>query len=328
MSVVLATNSIEAISAGATRYTAGNGIIDSDYTDDAIRMESSSGGMNYVMEFFDTPSGDEVFFHFRYRVSSAAVSNFTDGTFLALEEADGTEVALLRIDSGDFQVRAVGDSNVNGSLFTLSQNTVYTFDIHVNVNDGGDLTVTAYVDGVSSSTATAANTGGKTVPTQVRFRFQDMNASGGNAHFFSEFIADDADSTVGCRLAQLRPDGDSTDTGWTGDWNDLADEDDGTFIEASSASLSQSWTLEAYSGAGSPTEVRAVVNEYKVQTFSSGPTSLTPYLKISSTDYDASAVDVGGNFAGLEYAVWAENPNTTSAWAVADLANLVAGIEV
>lgn len=328
MAVIFATNSHKSIAGGRSFFYDGADFIDSNYTNSCIRMVSDSSKENNVMGF-GAPSGDEVWFHFRHWLASATSSSFADGDYLILEEADGTEVGGIYVSGGEMEAVAKGDTTVYGSPFSISTATAVLIDVHVNVNDGGDLTVEVYFNGVLSSTATAANTGGKTAPSRANFCYTDINANGStstNTFYVGEVIVDDADSTVGCRLAELEPDGDSTDTDWTGGHADISDGDDLTFILASSTGLDQSWTLSAYNGAGSPAEVRAVVNEYDAATTAAGPDTITPFLKISGTDYDNSNEVLGANYTGLARSVWAQNPATTSAWAVGDLASLVAGV--
>ena len=269
------------------------------------------------------PTGD-VWLHFRYRTPAANTTNsVVDGHLITFRAANGAQLARFDILDAGFRAEANGDTNVVGASTIPSTSTVYTYDLRLAV--GANIVLELYQNGTLISSATAANTGGKGVCRQVVFDMFDYSSNANGQFQLSEvIITDEAESTIGWRLATFDPISAGFHTGWEGDFNSVVNPYDGRFIYAGAADLRESWVHSAYAGPGSPTSIRAVVAKLTGDRGGSGPQNVAPFLRIGGTDYDAPSVPLDYRFKQL--GVWAQNPATSSPWTAADLAALEAGV--
>lgn len=297
---------------------------DTAYSPTGLEMNTAAASS------FEWPaaSGDDTWIHFRTRTDANHVNGGSDGYWLTLKMADGTDVARIDVNDGFIFAVVYGDSTVNGGSITIGSSTNVTMDLRVSTA-GGNLTFEIYTNGSGSpiSSATAANTGGKTAPVQLLFDNIDISGSSAPLWYYSEFIVTDSEDTRGWRLATLEPNTNGNYNQWNGGVNELGDSDLATSASSDTGAERQSWNPTAYGGAVSPSSVRAVIGRAQAARGVAGsPSQVTQFLRISSTDYDGSAevFATGESMPIME--VWDDNPNTASAWATADLASLEMGL--
>jgi hypothetical protein len=149
-------------------------------------------------------------------------------------------------------------------------------------------------------------------------------SSGNTILSFSEMVATDGESTIGWRVAALKPNGNGANTDWSGDYNDIVTAGDGTMISDATVGDKENWTLSAYAGASSPASIRGLVTKYMASKGTTGPQNIEPIVRLSSTDYFKSPVSPD-NIKAI-YADWTVNPATSAAWATSDLTSIQVGV--
>lgn len=266
--------------------------------------------------------------HFEYFRPTYSLSTIVDGYFISfINAADQTVAGIDVLD--DFQrANAVGDTNITGAGASWTSNARNVVDISVDV-DNTDIVVNFYLNGVLVSTATAANTSGlKQKPTRIVFRNEDMAQTSYNA-VFSQIIVTDGESTVGWRLAEMKPNGAGALSDWTGGHAALGDTDVGTAVSSDAANERLSMTLSSYLGPSSPAGIRGVFAVSRAQKGSGGPTRLNHFLRIAGVNYDGTGVVVPEPALPTRQIIheWANNPATSVAWATADFAGIQLGLE-
>lgn len=302
------------LSGVAGLISADAGGFDADLDVNAVRIVSARAAAVPFSCAIAAPAGD-LWLSFRYRTPSADASEISaNGSFLWFDNLGATLPAYVRtLASADgYQAVANGDTLVSGAAWVAASATAYWIDVRVVV--GANITIDLYVDGVLVSTATAANAGGKAVPTTITWPNRELHSSGlARTWYYAHIAVRDGVSTLGRRFARRLPDAAATHTDLIGAVADLADADDATRMGSATAAERQSWTLTGPTGPGTGT-IAAVHQKLRAQRGASGPQNLRASLRIGGADYDATAqTPPSGAPASLIYS-WAENPATTSAW--------------
>lgn len=306
---------------------------DPDYNPKWLRTHSlSNAEVPFSTLFFGAvPSGD-VWMHFRFNPPRYFNAE-ADGHIVSFRDETGTLVARLDVLNGGVQARVFGDAEGfnSGTLTTLTDYALYTFDMRVSV--GADIVMDLYNGGVLISTATIANTEGKGRPAYAIFDNDDLTqvsslTSSDRKVYFSEIIATDGESTIGWRLATLEPLAQGHYNEITGDVSNLIFADDGLSISSATPGHRKSWTLSSYNGPAAPAGgIRAVIAKTHSALGVTGPENVRPFVRIGGVDYLASADIRPAALVGENY-VMDVNPATGLAWTPADLASLEQGIEV
>lgn len=313
------------------------GEFDANYTDKAISVTVpiNNGSPSPVQFYAGTIAGD-LWVHFRLKTPSVGTlpSLTSIGTLMSFKAADGTEIARIQVKgstatapNNGWHATAYGDTTVNGAVFTGQYGSAtVTYDIQITSNSTS-IIINVYSNGTLVSSATAANSSGlKGKPAFVSWPFDNshFHSSGTTILSLSEVVATDGESTVGWRVAALKPNANGANTAWLGSVTDIQTVGDGLAITSGTAGQRESWTLSAYAGASSPSSIRGLVAKIRGSKGSSGPGKITPMVRFSSTNYDKTALTPDGTVP--IYADWTTNPNTGVSWTTGDLATVEMGV--
>lgn len=320
MSHILHLGHQESDLAGATGLISTDAVgFDADYDVNCIKV---SGSYNSDIPFSATwaePAGD-VWIGFRYRSpASYAYSIYNDGVFLQFHDADLREIGRIRTESSDekYHAQAIGDSSVEGaSSFIAANATTYWVDVKISV--GANITIEFYIDGVLQSTATAANTGGKGKPRRCVWRNNQLTQNS-SYWYYAHIAVLDGVSTIGRRFARRRPDTVGTHDQWSGGVDAIKDGDVATRALSNSAGQRLSFSLTGPVGPAGATAIAGVHVKQIAQQGSAGPTGVAGFLRISSTNYDATAGTPSEEAPTALYSSWATNPATSDPWSAATL---------
>jgi len=104
-------------------------------------------------------------------------------------------------------------------------------------------------------------------------------------------------------------------------------DDDTTYNSSSTATDQDSFTFGALPG-GITATVKALQVLLNVRKDDAGTRTVGPFLRISATDYNGDGVNVGDSYFYQNIYIWEENPNTSSAFTVAEINALEAGYEL
>ena len=269
------------------------------------------------------PSGD-LWLHFEFTLNSGTRNNATDGTLLHFETPAGVDLGGIRTIDGYWGAYAKGDSTVNGAATTTpSYGTRQTLDICLSFA-GGNIKVDFYLAGALYSTATAANSGGKTLAPRILC--DNIAVVYGKDQFctYSEVIATDGESTIGWRLCELKPASAGALSAWTGGYAELGDTDKSTAAISATAAQRVSFGLSTYAGPSSPAGFRGVFMKSQAKRGASGPSKLNAFCRIGGTNYDATAKDLDNIHQTLHE--FANNPATSAPWTTAAFSSLEAGL--
>lgn len=327
MGILFVGNTAEDFGASWENSTAATGTArDTAYSPSACIFDAPADEANPgVINLGVAPTGD-LWFHMRFRTSASAATGTTlDGHMLSFYAANGVLLARFDLQDGGWRAQVFGDTTVAGANFSPAASTVYTYDFKLVV--GATIELEIYQNGSLVSSASAANTVGlKGVCRQIALEFFDIRSSGTSPFSVSEaIVTDGGESTIGWRLATLTPASAGAHSDWDGDYTNLLNALDGNFLFTDTVGDKESWVNSAYAGPGSPTSIRAVVAKLLSDRGGAGPQSVTPFLRIGGTDYDAATV--AADFRYQQLGVWDVNPATSAAWATAALAALESGVK-
>lgn len=323
MSILFVSNSAADFGGLATDTTATTER-DPAYSPTGIKAINNSP---MVPDIWPAPTGD-LWLHFRWRTPSSVSSSGSDGDLLSFYDSSGAEIAKIDFLNGGMAAVAIGDTTVTGTYVSMNDSTVYTVDVRVSLS-GGNITLDVYLGGAGapSTSATAANTGGKTAPTRVILTLNDISISQSDAMYFSEFIVTDGEDTRGWRLATLEPNLDGTYTQWVGGVSELGDSDLATSAATNASGNRESWVPTAYGGPASPSSVRAVLAKARAQRgIASALSQIGQFLRISSVDYDDTPVTFATGEQKNITSIWDNNPSTSAPWNTADLSSIEVGL--
>jgi hypothetical protein len=322
MSILFAGNFAHLL--GATSYHSTSTVgRDAAYTD--AHIEFPQAGLQSLVFMLDLLQADfpNLWIHCRMRATESSNAGSVP-IFEVLDNNVNTNTwsVLKNIATANYEYRAVakGTSTNNGSYWPAAANTTYTFDFHAN-RSGSNMTATFYVNEVSVSSVTQA-AGSSTRWIEARIaNGLGRRTSGSNNIFVSEVILATS-STIGKRVATLRPSSPGHYAEWSGTPGNVDDFDTTTGITALSAGLRQT-RVHTAAPAGNIEAVMPVARMAQVH-----PARASRLMRIGGTDYlSASPIAPGG--PAHPYNIWREvlttNPATGLAWTTADLATLDAG---
>ncbi len=306
----------------------------STFFDSAYQTEALAADMEGVVPLHivlpATVTGD-LWLHYRlfHNRNSATGMGNADGSQLSVYNASGQLLAAIDMTDGVTRAVAYGDTTVtSGGSFTWATlgAPTYTFDVRVAVSSS-NIVVDYYVNGSLVATATAANTtGNKAKPNTVVLDNADIQGTNGSSagNGISEVIITDGESTVGWRLATLKPDGAGNYTQWIGDWTHVTNALDGLFISAADTGIRESWTLANYGGPTTPASIRGVFTTFFGDKGVGGPQNFASFLRIGGADYEAASQSP---LPGFQYIFeWANDPSTSNPWNTTAFNALEAGI--
>lgn len=320
MTIVFASNDQADFPGSQVVTTAGR--FRAAYVSEAFRVsDGDSGGLDYSSwSNFPEVAGTVTWIHFQYWKNTNIEGTNGDGeTLFSAYASDGTRIFRWNINNGNINLLING---VTGPNFGDKIGTgIKAIDIMVDTT-GSTMVVQLYVEGVLVMNRSETSSEGN--PIALNWRAYDHS----NSNIFvqetvSEFIVADED-TRGLGLAIMTPTGAGNHSAWIGDHVETGDGDLGTGAVAKSVGLKLSSTMDAYAGPAT-SAMRALVVKNVASTRGSVG-DLRNFVRISSTDYDGSAMGVGETIKSY-LSVFDTNPDTTDPWASADFASTEIGTE-
>lgn len=293
--------------------------IDTNYVDTGVSCYAGTFSDHpFWTEHAAANSNGVYWCHFRFLHTSA---NYfaADGHMMAFDDANGNQLGMLDIQDGKVRARATGDTTTYGALVSYGTNSLKTFDVSIDLSVANTITVTLYFDGVAVSTATAANTSGKTGCAKTIWTHNDMGNTGGTA-YYSEFLITSDISTIGKRVALLRSNTAGTYAEWDGNLASVSDGDDATLLMSNTAGHRFSYNPTAFAGAATTIVAVALKSTIERPTGPNGPTGIMDLMRIGGADHTGTPhVPTPG--AGLQkfMEVFETNPATSAAWTVAEI---------
>ena len=326
MAVIFASSSAYDFTGNMTEYTGAAVSRDPDYSDSEIAIAFTSSVSNPWEIPNITPSGTLIWLHMRAWFPAESDNSGADGRWIDFYDSTGDAVGGIDCINGNLRVYVQPSiTEFTGAAWSHTVETLYTLDILMEC-DGVNQTCTLYVDGVQVSTVTQAGTKG--VTRRVDFITDDCKGiSGGTPNgYFSEIIIDDADSTLGCRLHQARPDSTGTYSEMSGDIGDLLYYLDSASLASTATGERFSWNPPSYSGDLSNPSVRAVIGSVSFIGGSSGPPTLEQFLRVGGTDYYGDKhVGIASGVTNAQY-TWALDPSDSLAWDIGDMGSFEVGV--
>ena len=326
MSIVLLANNAADFESPQVGVTTSTGINTSYVSEGTSFFMSVADGQTVIGDFIFPKVDGVVWMHFdRCWVDYNVVPSATDGHIVYIRQTPGgSAVAGIDLLDGAIRVQAYGDTTVSGVSVATPDNARAIFDLSVEVTPS-QIIANLYINGALMSSATAANTtGGKTRPEHAQFWMEDMTLG---TYYISQIIIADDESTVGWRLAELKPNGAGAYSEWSGSHVDIGDTSLATVAGTTTNNARLSATISSYNGPVSPAGVRGVFVGSLAQRGSGGPTKLNHFLRIGGVDYYGVAKDVpAGSQRRQVLHEWAVNPATGLPWSTSDFAGIEMGL--
>lgn len=327
MSVIFAAAGPEGFtSPGSTeRYTGAAQARRSGYTGEELSATviSNSVGDTFSHTFpslvGDGTSGD-LWIHFRVKFPIGSASGSADGVFFTVDNDSDIEVFQIEINNGNLKTSCVNGFGVTrGADWAYAVETAYTIDVHYQWS-GGTGTISLYVDEQLQSTASGAYNQSPSGLKNITFEMNDMLGVGAaDAEvYMTEFIFDDANSTIGCGLSHLDFTDDGAQFGWTGTYTDIQVSGDGNTMESTTGGDISTF-VSAYGGPDTGETVRSVVGFFDATTGAAGTTNVTPVARVSGTNFFGTSYLIGASNTEEWMYEWDENPNTTLPWTIANV---------
>lgn len=302
--------------------TADTSKFDSTYTDRAIKVTGNNYGPSATI---DIPDGHkDVWIHFEF-VSNAGNSG-TDGSCFSVC-GDKGPIFQMEYNNDTWQSYVWQNTNGNsnagtgvGNAVSSVPHTLTRIDIHLqfDVASSGLIVVDWYENEVLLKQQSVAI--GSSINTMIKsFNWHCYNVE----TFYVSQIAIADEDTRNKKFSWMEPNGAGNYNQWDGDAQNCSVATREGFSTDANADK-ESWALSSYIGPASPTGIR-VMTQLEGNVGDTGPSQIRSFLRISATDYQASARTHEKLCKQVDE--WANNPNTASAWAVADLASLEAGVE-
>lgn len=252
----------------------------------------------------------------------AMQASFVDGDFeasadtaghgvLKIRDANGETLAIVQDETPNnyrFTASAVGDTTVQGSeSASLARQTLHALVVKVAVT-ASNIDVELYANGVLASSASASNsTSGKGGAASAEI---EVKPKKGTAWISELMIADS--SLVNARMVELAPSTAGGEADWNGTIASIADRSTATGLTTKTAGARSSWDVDTFTlPAGE--QITELVVAGQAQRLATGPSTVTPMLRIGTTNYDGTAesIDIGStNFAHS----WATDPSDSAAW--------------
>lgn len=199
--------------------------------------------------------------------------------------------------------------------------------------DAWNLITITYVNGSTSTLQVNGGTGVTATAHGGTADYVILGSLNGNIFqgdmYFDDLILSDTALTYDPFVYALRPDGNGSATGWTGafgDVDEIAADNDTTFISTSSAATKEAVTLESTTTAGVVGAIKSVKSLAIVRD-EGGVASIETYIRPVSTDREGNEnVDPGTTYVGIG-TVWDTNPDTAAAWAASELDATELGVQ-
>lgn len=249
-------------------------------------------------------------------VSNAQMVRFLDaGTCRIIIRGTGT--------SGQLKISTRNGAGTITDLATSASGaytggTTAPFQVDVQVVYAVSGSVTVWINSVQVVTFSGdVTTNSATTLNQVEV----ANPSTSNFYWSEVIVADEDTRSMG--LWTLAPQAAGNTQSWTP--NTLANINentinDATFISSSSNNDLSEWTTPTSAPTGT-WAVKVIVQEARVQVGATGPQHFDWLTRTGGSDFTAGASQSPSNAFGNFAHIWTTNPNTTTAWAIGDIAS-------
>lgn len=329
MTVLLVTNDKKDL-AGSIFTDSVSGRYDSAFVDDYIYCLGGGGGSRPMMigHTEDVSSATEVWFHWdQFMPDSHSLSS--DGDWLRLRAPDGSVMAYMDMSNGNTipRVYNAAGSSTTGTGFMLSKDALETYDFRYSDN-GTTCEFEMFVNGISTGSVSQASAGGKNMPNKVTFMHSDMVQSTSAQICFSQIILTADESTIGMKMEKLPPNA-------VGNYNDMSatvaeinDADPSTGWSSGTNGDKQSYTHPTYTMPAGR-KIFALLATCNMRVGLSGPQNIRNFVRIGSTDYNASAdkTPVAHQY-GVIIDEFPLDPATGLLWTAAGITAAEVGFEV
>jgi len=318
MAVLFASNSLIHWGGNPVKETI-SGRFDSSKVDYGMRVNDfSSIGMAYPHE---APSGDTVYYQWNAHITGSGGSS-EDGYMMGIYDITGNLLFRIELLNNIMYAQVFGDTTVaTSSGSSMGSVNIQDFKVRLTVNPT-EITGELFVSGVSIATATAANTGGKTVGRSLAFDMSDAMVT--SFLSFSNVVISDTD-LHNFGFTKLNPISAGTDTDFFGDVADITDDDDTTGIIGDAVNEKSSFNMETYNNG-------SVVHEYMVTAVLSAgagaPGNFRFYLLIGGVRYYGATQAIGAETTILAKESWSVDPSDSLAWTQAKINAAQVGVEI
>lgn len=280
----------------------------------AATLESAS------IDFPAITTGTTTWFH-AVTVFGNTQSNLGFNGAWEVKVPDGTVIARMDISAGLPQFTVVGDATSSTVSQSISANVQYIFDMSVDVTPT-TITVSGYINSALIGTVSAPNTtGSRPFPTRLTLNNGD---NAGNLYYSEGVIA--SDDTRGFRVRELRPTSFGVDQAWTGDVNNVVDNDLATGISTPTDGARTSFGVSNLQNVSAGDIVNRLVAQTYAQRGATGLTRFNHYFRYpDDTREDGGDITVGttGDWYLTEFLT---NPKTTLPWTPEELSGIQIGV--
>lgn len=301
---------------------------DANYSRGAMHIREISAVVDLGASYTD------VWAQVRRRSGSGISSSDNSGGLIIMRAANGDILAAIRARSSSAGLGIAHRTSTTATAWTdvlpnfpSESSTARFWTFHFKKVASNQALMELFVDGelVSSATVTHTWFNGKDIKT---VEFQGGNGST-YSEYFSEFVIADEDPR-GWRIATLAPNADGSTVAWGGsyvDIDEIGEPDDNDYITSATAGQTELFGLSNLSAAGQNMAVKALVLTGRMRKGDTGPQNVQAVVRTGGVDYTgASVAALTGSFS-VRRTVWAQNPNTSADWTVAQVQNLEAGFK-
>jgi hypothetical protein len=260
-------------------------------------------------------------------VWTASVAQTNNSQCVLVYSPDGVARILLRTTatSGQLKVSKQTAAGVKTDLFTASSNlsaaTFTQLDLHIDYTVSGG--VELFYNGVSVGSASGdPRTDSATQLDHFAYSGISNDAATASVSQWSEWITADEDTTA-MSLWTLPPAAAGNTQSWTPNTlasiNKTVINDTTSISTATNNALSQ-WTTPVTPPSGA-WNVKAIVQEARLQRGSTGPQHADFSLRTAGTDFVAGlSLAPSLAFGNFGNQIWSANPNTSADWQITDIA--------
>lgn len=227
---------------------------------------------------------------------------------LAVQYQTGiTRMETVSSDGSAFVVRATGPIlSSTSTLYVLDIGMRYALDGWARFYVNGALWMEWIGDTRRSDAAGIA---------RARFASISQSSAASGRAWFSEIAVANSDTRGIVGIATLVPSGSGALSAWSGAAADISETtlSDATFINTATPAAQSSFTLTDTPAGASASAISAVCVSARALRGASGPSQLTPGLRLGGTVYNAasSALSLG---PGTVQSIWSVNPATSGGW--------------
>lgn len=287
---------------------------------------------------------DDLWVHVRLAgiAGSSVVGTLQD--IIQIRDGSSTVYAGLRCksvaDDGLFRTGFVYRDPDSGTLtldpdeFTDDDETFAEYDFHLvrstTSNSNDTLTIYFYRNAQLRRTRTLVlDAGSWNQPAELLISFASTDTDYDDV-FVQDVIVTEAIPTVGMELVTLVPAAVGNYSDFDNDYTNIDDSgyDPSTVIATTTVTDKESWIFQTPSfNLGDKVIYAVVMNNVAQLDIGGSIGDFQPFLRISATDYNASAIGADAVAPDAYVSIFTTNPATAAAWVKSDLTGLEAGVQ-